>query len=172
MRRCSRCRRCLPIEQFPLRRKGGDARYSHCRDCKAAYQREWYARNGERHRAVTAANRAAQREKNKDIVRAAKNRPCADCGLRFPPYVMDFDHVRGKKVENIALLKTYASSSALVAEIAKCDVVCANCHRVRTHERRKAGASGKGDPKTAPRRKPQQPPLWWVAGGSNSEPWA
>lgn len=176
MRTCSRCRRSLPLESFPLRRKDGTTRYGHCRDCKAAYQRQWYVRNAERHRAVIAANRRARREKNKTIVREAKSRPCADCGGVFPPHVMDFDHVSGKKLGNIAALKTYATTAVRVAEIAKCDVVCSNCHRMRTHDRRHPP-----DPQRAERRNsdsgarrtgPLQNTLWWVAGGSNSEPWA
>lgn len=132
---CARCRRTLPLRDFPLRRKDGTKRYGHCRACKAAYQRQWYVRNAERHKAVTAANRAAVRRTNKELVRAGKNRPCADCGERYPPYVMDFDHVRGTKHGNIAHMKTYVPTATLAAEIEKCDVVCANCHRIRSHRR-------------------------------------
>ncbi len=134
---CARCRRSLPLRDFPLRRKDGPKRYGHCRACKAAYQKQWYERNKQRHRANVAATKLAQRNKNKELVREAKRRPCADCGASYPPYVMDFDHVRGVKVGNIALLKTYASTAVLLAEIAKCDVVCSNCHRIRTHKRRR-----------------------------------
>jgi hypothetical protein len=135
MRVCSRCRKELPVEEFPLRRKDGAARYSHCRECKAAYQRQWYERNRDRHRANAARLRVDLRRRNLEIVQAAKDVPCADCGIRYPSYVMDFDHVRGRKLGNISLMKTYAGSAKLIAEIAKCDVVCANCHRVRSHRR-------------------------------------
>ena len=134
-RTCARCRRVLPLREFPLRRKDGSKRYGHCRTCKAEYQRQWYERNAERHRAMTAANRAAVRRANKELVRTVKARPCADCGQPYPPYVMDFDHVRGVKVGNIAHMKTYVPTATLRAEIAKCDVVCANCHRIRSHAR-------------------------------------
>lgn len=75
---------------------------------------------------------------NKKIVERAKSVPCADCGERYPSYVMDFDHVRGVKVANIAQLKVRGSAPALRAEIDKCEVVCANCHRIRSHERSQA----------------------------------
>lgn len=78
----------------------------------------------------------------KVMVVAAKSRPCADCGVRYPPYVMDLDHVRGKKVRNVGLIKTYATTAVLRAEIAKCEVVCANCHRIRSHNRRETKESG------------------------------
>ena len=135
---CARCRRVLPLREFPLRRKDGTKRYGHCRACKAAYQRQWYERNRARHVANVAALRRARREANKRVVAAAKSVPCADCGRRYPPYVMDFDHVRGVKIGNVGSLKMMASMDALLAEIAKCDVVCSNCHRIRTHRRRSA----------------------------------
>ena len=71
-----------------------------------------------------------------DVIRAAKAKPCMDCGIEYPPYVMDFDHVRGEKKFNIArATKDKPSMEVLLAEIEKCDPVCANCHRIRTHER-------------------------------------
>lgn len=68
------------------------------------------------------------------IVHEAKDKPCMDCGVRYPPYVMDFDHRDpGTKKFNIALVNKISSVKALIEEIAKCDVVCSNCHRERTH---------------------------------------
>lgn len=66
--------------------------------------------------------------------------PCADCGLHYPPYVMDFDHVSGEKRFNISDIGRANSMQDLIDEIAKCEVVCANCHRHRT-EMRRPGAS-------------------------------
>ncbi|MDQ3748589.1 MAG: hypothetical protein M3367_06190 [Acidobacteriota bacterium] len=59
-----------------------------------------------------------------------KNRPCADCEKTYPPYVMDFDHTENKLFTIGAGLHNYHKK--VIAEIAKCDVVCANCHRERT----------------------------------------
>lgn len=81
----------------------------------------------------------ARSKKYQDIRRAriheAKSVPCADCLVSYPPYVMDFDHVRGTKDFNIGAEGLFISSDKLEAEIAKCDVVCANCHRERTNHR-------------------------------------
>jgi hypothetical protein len=73
-----------------------------------------------------------RRSRNKAIADEYKSKPCADCGQCFPPYVMDFDHVRGEKSYNVSYLIGSASEKKLRAEIEKCDVVCANCHRIRT----------------------------------------
>jgi hypothetical protein len=65
-----------------------------------------------------------------------KDVPCADCGRRYPPFVMDFDHRNGEdKTGNISAMAPRWSWSKIAAEVAKCDVVCANCHRMRTARR-------------------------------------
>jgi len=70
------------------------------------------------------------------MLNAVKDVPCADCGKRYPHYVMDFDHVRGKKEFSIYRARQITMCrKRLAAEIEKCEVVCSNCHRQRTHER-------------------------------------
>jgi hypothetical protein len=72
----------------------------------------------------------------RDIIIKSKQKPCADCHFEFPWYVMDHDHVRGKKEFNLAeAVKLKISLVRIQAEIEKCDVVCSNCHRERTHQR-------------------------------------
>lgn len=68
------------------------------------------------------------------IVAAAKDQPCADCGQRFPTAAMDFDHVRGEKRHDVShLVNSNHGIETLLDEIALCEVVCATCHRIRTH---------------------------------------
>lgn len=98
------------------------------------------------------------RDRNREIVKKAKNRPCLDCGQKLPSYCMDFDHVRGEeKVTNIgaAIAKWASSPELLIKEIAKCDVVCSNCHRIRTFTRKKVKKVGVWHQKAgAPEAKP------------------
>jgi hypothetical protein len=62
--------------------------------------------------------------------------PCMDCGVKYPPYVMDLDHRNPQdKVDVIARLITNGSWEKFLAEIDKCDIVCSNCHRERTHNK-------------------------------------
>jgi hypothetical protein len=140
MRTCNRCGAEKPIGEFPERKVGSGRRHGHCRACKALYQREWYEKNKDRHKANVAEIRRERVKRHQEIVRTAKDVPCADCGERYPPYVMDFDHREGEqKVGVIAQLVSTATTAGLLGEIAKCDVVCANCHRERTY----------GDPSSA-----------------------
>ncbi len=70
------------------------------------------------------------------IIHEIKSGPCADCGGVFDPICMDFDHRPGE-VKAFNLSAGYkVSHDRQLAEIAKCDVVCANCHRLRTHRQR------------------------------------
>lgn len=62
--------------------------------------------------------------------------PCMDCKNSYPYYVMDFDHVRGRKHKNVSELIPTLSKKKIDEEIAKCEVVCSNCHRIRTHMRK------------------------------------
>lgn len=82
-----------------------------------------------------------QRQPKHDITRNSKRRafiaeikdvPCVDCGHRFHHCAMDFDHVRGVKSFNIAQQLNHRTLDEIIEEIvSKCEVVCANCHRVR-----------------------------------------
>jgi len=68
------------------------------------------------------------------IITGLKNRPCADCGVAYHPKVMDFDHKPGYvKIVGVSrmVLKKYSLETVL-EEISKCDIVCSNCHRMRT----------------------------------------
>ncbi len=64
-----------------------------------------------------------------------KSQPCTDCGQCFPPCCMDFDHVIGSKTDNISrMIQQQYSLERVKEEIAKCELVCANCHRIRTRD--------------------------------------
>lgn len=65
-----------------------------------------------------------------------KGKPCADCGKIFPSYVMEYDHVLGKKRFNIGKMTNHKRDRVL-EEISKCDLICCACHRIRSHARRK-----------------------------------
>lgn len=74
------------------------------------------------------------RKRNYDLIAEyKKTHPCVDCGIIFPDCAMDFDHIKGKKFHNIALLANAAYSwETILKEIEKCEVRCANCHRIKT----------------------------------------
>lgn len=94
----------------------------------------WRRANPEKYRESNRLSSQKRRSQRKAVVDALKRVPCVDCGGLFHPEAMDFDHVNEKA---FAISRgTTAAFERLLAEIAKCDVVCANCHRVRTWIRR------------------------------------
>jgi len=66
---------------------------------------------------------------------------CSDCGYKEHPAALDFDHLPGhvKRRDISRLLRMHRNT--LVVELAKCEVVCSNCHRVRTWQRNQAIAA-------------------------------
>ena len=75
------------------------------------------------------------KNKLREYVKELKNNPCTDCGTTYPYYVMHFDHL-SDKVDGInKMVANGVSMEVLQAEIAKCELVCANCHAERTFQR-------------------------------------
>ena len=111
---------------------------------RAAYYREYHKRPDriEKARTKAVADQKKRRARIAALVRAAKDKPCVDCGVRLPPEVMDLDHVRGKQRINLghaARAKGYLSWPEMEIEIAKCDVRCPNCRRMRHFLERENG---------------------------------
>ncbi len=69
------------------------------------------------------------------LIAEAKSSPCVDCGGSFPPCAMDFDHLGEKRVAVSSMVRMSSTPAVVMAEIGKCDLVCSNCHRVRTARR-------------------------------------
>lgn len=68
--------------------------------------------------------------------------PCTDCRQRFSSCAMDFDHRDPTaKAHTVTRMIGRAGTARILEEAAKCDIVCANCHRVRTYDRRMAVAT-------------------------------
>lgn len=94
--------------------------------------REWYRKT----KSIRLKQSAQRRSINRAYLHNAKSAPCMDCGNRFPSECMDFDHRdSNEKSLNVGQMIGYSIEN-IQTEIDKCDLVCANCHRIRTHNRR------------------------------------
>lgn len=102
---------------------------------RKAAQRRWQRIHPEyRH----ARNRARWQAHTARLAAIKLAAGCADCGYAEHPHALDFDH-RDPSTKSFGIGGAWSKSLARVAaEIAKCDVVCANCHRIRTAYRRAA----------------------------------
>jgi hypothetical protein len=147
-RECSKCGKLKPLVAFATfrQRNGSVGRRGICRKCRDQYAKDNFEKlqkwrkkyNGSRkNRTKKQRNDARRRAEGRAYVDSFKDKPCADCGRRFPSVAMDLDHVRGSKNRNVASLVGSAYRLELiVAELKKCEVVCACCHRVRTARRK------------------------------------
>lgn len=130
--RCARCRVDKAVEDFGFRDKKRGKLRGTCKQCFARYHREHYIRHPEKQAARNIRHRALMVE----WLNSHKTAPCLDCNRTCPTYVLDFDHRDGTtKRFNISKGIYNFSKKVILEEIAKCDLICANCHRVRTHER-------------------------------------
>src|SRR3990167_10758121 len=97
--------------------------YSHlCKKCHANKLKFWYRKNKE----YVSKWRRKRAVDTRKIINKLKDFPCVDCNNLYPGYVMDFDHVKGKKLFGIATSGGGRSQKSVIAEIEKCDLVCSN----------------------------------------------
>lgn len=131
MKNCTRCEAPFEQEEFPVINSKTGKRSSMCSECKREYDREHYAKHKERRIPMKKVNSQTLRNRNlRYIVDYLMKNPCVDCGEK-DFVVLEFDH-QGNKSGNISNMKNHNSLQVIKDEIAKCDVVCANCHRRRT----------------------------------------
>jgi hypothetical protein len=131
---CPKCAAYLDVHFFSKNPAKSDGLNSYCREHQKAYQRDWYARNKEKH--VKQAMQRTQRvraELRQWIRDYLTSHPCVDCG-ETDYLVLEFDHVRGRKKASVCdlIVRHGCGLKTLVAEIKKCEVRCANCHRRAT----------------------------------------
>jgi hypothetical protein len=131
LRRCGRCGELKPLANFAWRRRAKGQRHNYCRPCHTAYHREHYLANRRKYIDMAKKRtRAIAQERYTYLIEYFRDHPCTDCG-ETDPVVLEFDHI-GEKRFNIGTAIRDRSWESILAEIAKCGVVCANCHRRRT----------------------------------------
>lgn len=128
---CSKCGEDKPITEFAFKHSRKDIRRADCKVCFREISKAHYNNNKKRYK----VNRGNRKYLHRDRLQELKKNPCTDCGNRFHYCVMDFDHVKGTKIGTISALVTKVGWDRVAEEIAKCDLVCANCHRLRTYNR-------------------------------------
>ena len=139
MKHCKSCDTIKKVTEFAINRSTKDGLQSQCKECRHLYYKtKVYPRLKEKDR-LKKSNRAGY-IKLRSEYREHKSKPCTDCGIMYPPYVMEFDHL-GDKLYNISDIVRNGCKKKYLAEIAKCELVCSNCHRIRTHNRRHAAVA-------------------------------
>ena len=133
--KCIRCDIEQPEENFSWRYKDKGVRRKDCKACVRLNDKKRY--ENPLRKAEIRLNAARRRQELMDKVWEYKNNNnCVDCD-ESDPIVLEFDHLpQFDKTENISvMIRNGVSWENIQKEIAKCELVCANCHRRRTHTR-------------------------------------
>lgn len=131
---CCTCKKDQPLTEFRWKNKTKGIRHHQCKTCLKRFQDSWYQRNKKRHIANVSQRRREGKAKIRGyILEYLKSHPCSNCG-ETDPIVLEFHHRNGEeKRANIGEIYGVGFSWKIVEkEIAKCDVLCANCHHRKT----------------------------------------
>lgn len=132
---CTKCKVTKPADSFDVSHNpNSNGRAFACKECRAARYRAEKAKNPDYYNRMLRNNRAIKRAKLADI---KAERGCCVCGERHPA-CLEFDHCDPtQKVREVGKMADNACSwESIMAEVAKCDVLCSNCHRKRHYNER------------------------------------
>lgn len=134
MKRCSGCGEVKPLSEFHKNKGRKDGVNSYCKPCRAVIDHKRYeAKVGT---TVSGHPRRSEPGRKAWLISLKTGKPCTDCGRIFPHQVMQWDHRPGtEKLGEISGEFRTRPRDEILAEIAKCDLVCTNCHAIRTFSR-------------------------------------
>lgn len=133
---CKKCENDLPEEFFNYKNKKEKIKQSFCKECTSNYRKEYYNKNKEKAIEYSKKTTKDIRIRNRQFVwDYLKEHPCIECGEKNP-VTLEFDHRDEKtKVMDISsAVDNGWSIKKISEEIKKCDVLCSNCHKVKTAE--------------------------------------
>lgn len=134
MKTCSICKESKKDDCFHIRsvKHGKTLRNTYCIPCQKVYHRKHYIANKDKYKKKAFLYK---KETKRTISEFKEGKMCCDCLKIYPPWVMDYDHREDEiKLNEVSRLAGVSISKAM-KEIEKCDLVCSNCHRQRTHDR-------------------------------------
>jgi hypothetical protein len=127
---CTSCKIEQDIDQFSKRTASKNGISTRCKTCNKNYLKNHYSENKKYY---YNKKKKFQCNGKEFIWSFLKLKKCSDCG-ESNPLLLEFDHIDDKSHNISAMIRSHSPDSVL-KEIEKCEVVCANCHRLRTYER-------------------------------------
>lgn len=134
MKQCNKCKNNKSLSEFPWKNKKTGRLHSKCKKCVSADSRLWYSHNKTKHKKNVEQNNQKYRSINRKYVwEYLLVHPCVNCGEKNP-IVLEFDHIDPlSKIDCVSnMVHSTCSLKSLKEEIIKCEVRCANCHRIKT----------------------------------------
>ena len=135
MKTCYRCKIDKDSSCFGRAASSRDGLHWWCRQCFADHHKRARDANPEKFRERSRLRRGPCYKKRQEFINHKKSIPCADCGVMYKPWVMQFDHLVGTDKKFNLSRGRFRTYRKIKMEIEKCEVVCANCHAERTHKR-------------------------------------
>lgn len=134
------CVYCGPKEDSEFNKRGSRFQ-SVCRICQNRVSKQHYQDNK-----ADYVKRKTERQVviRNFLINYKTGKSCTDCGIIYPHYVLEFDHLRDKVFELAYAVARGYSLDVIRNEIAKCELVCANCHKTRTFNRKHTPGSFNG----------------------------
>lgn len=131
-KKCKVCKENKEVSEFNKNASKKDSLQVHCRACSHKRFKHYYYKNKEKHLKVIYARKARVIDETRLFVyEYLKTHPCVVCGEK-DPVVLDFDHLSNKRYNLSSMANMGHSIKTIELEIAKCQVLCANCHRRKT----------------------------------------
>ena len=121
---CAKCKIDKEPAEFSFKNKEKGIYNCYCKQCQNEYSKGYYGRHKQK---ALERNRETRNFIVNYIREYKKSHPCIVCG-ESALECLDFHHIKDKDLE-ISTLTNYGSLSRVQAEIDKCVVLCANCHR-------------------------------------------
>jgi hypothetical protein len=131
MKQCNTCKENKKLGDFHKKSCVPDGHSNKCKTCQKKYQQSHYLRNKDR----IYQNNLSKRKYLAQEVDKLKDYPCKDCGKKYEPFCMDFDHLSDKIMAVSKMVHETFSLEKIKEEITKCELVCVLCHKNRTYQR-------------------------------------
>lgn len=134
MKKCTKCKEDKSLDEFNKNKTRKDGLQNICKNCSQEKSRNYYQNNVEvQRKIIKTQNKRRKQECRDNINEYLKKNPCIDCGNNNL-VVLEFDHKdREQKYKSISQMMASGYSWLKVKkEIDKCEVRCANCHRIKT----------------------------------------
>jgi DNA-directed RNA polymerase subunit RPC12/RpoP len=132
MKRCCRCKKEKDNSEFFKRPERKSGLRSECKECSYHYMHKYRNEHRKYFNEFSRRYQKMYAKQNEEfIIEYLSQHPCVDCG-NDDINILEFDHIRGIKKDRVGAMKYHAALETLKEEIAKCEVRCPNCHRIRT----------------------------------------
>lgn len=132
MKCCTKCKVEKNLKDFNRKKNSKDGVQNICKECSRERSRKYYKENSDKHLKAVTDNKKKYREKIQEFIfNYLLKHPCVKCG-ESNPIVLDFDHLRDKDNCICNGIRNIWSLDRVKKEIEKCQVLCANCHRLKT----------------------------------------